>query len=125
MIPELVGGCFNGEALNEWNFNGGGNNPIPVHSFEVDFYVNTYPLILTEEMLAVFDECPDLIVPCEDVTTLVPAEDDLLVVAYGWPVLVVPREDDRVLLPAEVETMVVPSDWPELVIPPNTGVVTP
>jgi hypothetical protein len=122
---DLLGGCFNGESINDWEFNGPGSNPIPVQPVEVDFFKSAYPLILTAETLALFEECPDLVVPCEDYTRVIYVETPLVLVGGIWGDIVVPADTGAYMIDSEPSTVVVGDDWGSIVIPSRSNTVTP
>lgn len=80
MIPPLPG-AWNTEDINGWEFNSPGTNPIPIQPELVDFFVNARPLIVTDDMLDMFaNECPDLVIPAENDTIVIPAEIEELMI---------------------------------------------
>lgn len=70
---------YNADSNNDDEVDGAGTN-WPLEQLATDMTIYLTPLILTEEMLAVFDGTPDLILPCEDMTLTYPHEDVAAVV---------------------------------------------
>lgn len=75
-MPDPYGPIYDG--YNSWENDGdeingpGANWPISPRLF--DTFVALQPFILTEEMLAVFADCPDLVIRHQPDTYTVPAE---------------------------------------------------
>jgi len=63
---------FNADDINGDETNGAGTNWV-VSPVLFDSFVGLTPLIMTSDMFAAFDECPDLTIPCENDTVVFPA----------------------------------------------------
>lgn len=75
--PLLPAG-FNADPINTDETDGAGINA-PVWPVLFDTFESLRPLLITQEMLAVFDGCADLVIPAENDTITFPAEQDTLV----------------------------------------------
>ena len=79
MHPFLPCG-YNSDPNNGDEVDGAGTN-WRVSPVLTDVLVAGFPLIITPEMLAVFNECPDLVIDCELDTIVIPAQDDVVEIA--------------------------------------------
>lgn len=75
--PLLFAG-FNADPINRDETDGAGTNA-PVWPVLFNTYIGLAPLVITEELLAAFDECEDLVIPAENDTITFPAEVDEVV----------------------------------------------
>ena len=73
--------------------------------------------ILTPEMLAVFDGCPDYTVAWVDNSTMIPGEDSFIVPIDTWPDAVVEHANNVIMLPSESDVMEITDRWEDLVVP--------
>ncbi|HVQ52137.1 MAG TPA: hypothetical protein VMS92_19000 [Mycobacterium sp.] len=81
MTTAPASGAWNTDDINGWEFNGSGTNLFPIQPEAVDFFVSARPLILTEDMLSLFDdECPDMVISAEFDTITIPAEIEEMVI---------------------------------------------
>lgn len=76
--PQLPAG-YNADAIAGDEFNGGGTN-WPVRPTQFDTFEGLVPIIMTPLLQEAFEECADLVVPCESDTVVVPAEADTIMV---------------------------------------------
>ena len=71
-------------GYNSWEINGdemdgaGVNEPVWPELF--DTFESQAVLIITEEMIAAFDGCPDFTIPCENDTLVIRHEPDTLMI---------------------------------------------
>jgi hypothetical protein len=63
---------FNSDDIDGDEWNGPGTN-WPVQPVLFDTFVGLKPLFITEDMLAAFAECPDLVIACESDTITIAA----------------------------------------------------
>jgi len=69
-------------GFNSWDINGdevdGAGVNEPVWPYLFDTFVALNPFILSTDMVAVFDGCPDYCVPCTDDTVTFPCDPEVI-----------------------------------------------
>lgn len=85
--PVLFAG-FNADPINGDEADGAGTN-WQVWPVLFDSYDGLEPLIITQEMLAAFDECADLILPAADNVITFPFENNEITIGGNWPDVVI------------------------------------
>jgi len=77
----------------------------PVWPVYYDTFIGLSVVIMTDSMQQVFDTgCPDLIVPCENWTTVLPHEEHTLVIRPDWYEREVASQNNVLVFPREVRT---------------------
>lgn len=86
----------------------------------LDAAITLTPLVITPDMMAAFDGCPDLVVEDDNFETIVPGVNDLIVIAPeivlwtidddGWGTITVPPESWTLTLPADLENLMISED---------------
>jgi hypothetical protein len=97
--PLLFAG-FNADPINGDEADGAGTN-WPIWPLLFDSFIGLTPLIVSEEMLDVFDECPDVVIARVDNVALFAGEDRLILVGGGWPEWVLPATSSTLRFPWE------------------------
>lgn len=78
-MPVLPSG-YNADENNGDEVDGAGVNR-PVYPELTDFFIGLEPIVLTEDMLAVFaTECPDIVFPMQPDTVVIPPDTATVVV---------------------------------------------
>lgn len=86
--PDLFAG-FNADPINGDVADGPGTN-WPVWPVLFDCFIPLQPLIITEEMLAVFDGCADILIADVDNVDRITGEDPYLLLGDPWPDWILP-----------------------------------
>lgn len=79
VIPSLMPCGYNSTANDDDEANGGGVNE-PVWPTMFDSFLGLVPLIITDAMMAQFDECADLTIPSVRDEYMIPYQSDELVI---------------------------------------------
>jgi hypothetical protein len=112
--PVLPAG-YNSWELNGDELNGAGANE-PTWPYLLDAFIPLEVLIITPEMLDVFDGCPDFVAPCEPNLVMVPVQQTTYTPAAPPPAYVpaaadavyaVSAVDNLIVFPAEQRTLVI------------------
>jgi hypothetical protein len=101
--PQLPSG-YNADDLNGDEFNGPGTN-WPIWPLVFDTYQGFTPLIITDEMLEVFEGCADWIVPCPANLILMPTEGTWTTIGGTWPNITPPTMNNTIVFPHEVREL--------------------
>jgi len=113
--PRLPAG-FNADDNNGDEVDGAGTN-WPVWPYLFDSFIPLEVLIITPEMLEVFDGCADYVIPRVATTIPVPAEPMMLAlapppnelqIATVQSELVIVRHENLIVFPATESTLVIP-----------------
>jgi hypothetical protein len=110
-------------GYNSWEndgdeINGAGVNE-PIWPVLFDTFEGLEVLIITEEMLAVFDTaCPDYVVPRENMVASIGAEDQHMAAGNAWPELLVAGQSNVIVLPRDPNRRVI-RKWDENVAVPS------
>lgn len=125
--PILPAG-FNSADINGDEVDGAGVN-WALEPVWVDMFIGYVPLIITEEMLDVFNGCADYVVAAEDNLTVFPHEERVLEIGADFPdyvaspannVIVFPREERQLTVPPAGDTHKVPASSSTLEVAPET-----
>jgi hypothetical protein len=90
----------------------------------LDAFAPLQPFVLTPEMLAAFDDCPDVVVACVENTVTVPYASISYEVPYKNDTVVVAAENDLIMVAWQDDTVMVPPSR-DVTVPPQSDVLTP
>lgn len=120
--PLLPAG-FNTDPINVDETNGAGTN-WDIWPVLFDSYEGLVPLVITQDMLAAFDECADLVLPAADNVVVFAAEDTVMLIGGNWPDAVIAAESNIITFPAGVREQVVRDRSSEVSIGGSSNTVT-
>ena len=89
----------------------------PIWPVLFDTFEGLSPVIITDEMMEVFDGCADYIVAADLWRSVFPAEERTFMVAGIWSDYEVAAQNNVLVFPREVRTQKVPADWGDNAIP--------
>lgn len=120
--PILFAG-FNADPINGDEADGAGTN-WPLWPTLFDSFIGLRPLIITEEMLAVFDECADLVIPHVNVTATVAGENQHIQLGGSWPEWVLPATSSTLRFPWESRDQKIGKISAVANVPPESDTIT-
>ena len=107
---------YNADDNNGDEVDGAGTNwaisPVLFDSFE-----GLIPIIVTEDMLAAFDECPDYVAPCVNNILQFPIEVSVWNIPSTWHDHVIVAVNDTLVIPAEASVLKVRDKGASLTVP--------
>jgi hypothetical protein len=114
--PTLHAG-FNADDINADEVDGAGTN-WRIAPVLFDSFIALDVFILTPEMLAAFDECPDFVVAADWPAGIVPAEANVFTAAVNdWTVCEVSAREPPILIRADWLDATVPAEDTTIVLP--------
>ena len=111
---------LNSVAMNGDEANGAGFNEA-IWPFIFDSYVGFAPIVLTEERLAVFDECPDITFACWDDVEVIRMIDRTTELRGRWPVNEIAAQPNTMVFQPDFDTKKVAKESNLVQVPDEVG----
>ena len=115
--PYLPAG-YNADSYDDDEVDGAGTN-WAIWPVLFDAYIGHAPVVVTDDMLAVFDEaCPDFSPAAVNTTLTLPAVNrQINISANGWTTITFAYENNVVMIRPESRKQVIPDDWGDETLP--------
>ncbi len=115
-------------GLNSTDMNGdeanGAGISFPIEPVMFDSYEGIEPIVLTQERLAVFDECPDLIFACPDNVSVLPGIQRVTELRGRWPVREIEGQPNTIVFPHVYSTKKIAKESNLVAVPAETDGVS-